>query len=185
VSLGNLGNGPKTNKENTRDREEMAAANPALEDHEQRAAKRMLEFKQLHGDVDSFSDDYVDPWLAQAPPHWTYNWKTYSVWNREYPSYIAQCQRNFWQPVPASRHKDMLYPGYEGENIIKDGLMLMERPTQLTRAFQVRDEKRARDQVFNSESKLREAPPGTAPRDQHPRTLPRVAGHVGPVDIPA
>ena len=186
MSLGNLGpNGrPKGNLESPRTEDEVKAANPAIGDHHARAKQRIAEFRAQHGTVDDI-DVAIDPWFAQAPDGWDYEWKTKAVWNKEFPSYIAACIRTGWSPVPYERHRNLLYDGYEGQNIEKEGMILMERPKELTNLFRERDKKRARAQVFDSEAKLRDAPSGTAPRDQHPQTMPRVGGHVGPVEIDA
>jgi len=78
----------------------------------------------------------------------------------------------------------LLYPEYNDETIILDGLMLMERPKELTDRRRLREKLKATDQVRNSEAKLVEAPAGTAPRDQHRKTQPRVGSTVGPIGVP-
>lgn len=177
-------NGRGNNRESTRPPEEMAAAAHAPTDHMARAAARMAELRAIHGDLDDFSEIYVDPWYAAAPPGWDYNWKTWAVWGKEYPTYFAAMLRNGWSPVPAHRHRDMLYPDYVEENILKDGMILMERPAELTEKVKEREKRRAIDAVRMSELKLHEAPPGTAPRDANPRTIPQVRHSVGPAQIP-
>jgi hypothetical protein len=151
-------------------------------DHMERARKRIAELRATYGDDDdSPSDDaFIDKWYAEAPGGWTYEWKTHSVWNKEYPQYMNNLYRKGWQAVPASRHRDLMFPEYDGESIIIDGMILMERPKELTDRQRLRDYRKAIDQMKFSEQKLTEAPPGTAPRDINPRTLPRVSSHVGP-----
>jgi hypothetical protein len=78
----------------------------------------------------------------------------------------------------------LLYPEYDGESSILDGLMLMERPKELTDRRRLREKLKATEQVRNSEAKLVEAPPGTAPRDQHRKTSPRIGSTVGPIGVP-
>jgi hypothetical protein len=151
-------------------------------DHIERARKRIAELRATYGDddQDSVGDAFIDKWYAEAPPGWTYEWKTHSVWNKEYPQYMNNLYRKGWQAVPASRHRDLTFPEYEGESIIIDGMMLMERPKELTDRQRIRDYRKAIDQMKFSEQKLTEAPPGTAPRDINPLTRPRVSSHVGP-----
>jgi hypothetical protein len=170
------------NKETARSADEVAAAKPMIVDHLARARARIAEIRAVHGD-DDFSDVYVDKWFAQAPEGWTYEWKTHSVWNKEYPQYLSALQRTGWSPVPAGRHRELLYPEYDGENIIVDGMILMERPKELTEKVRQREYRRAIEVVRNSERKLAEAPAGTAPRTAFAETTPRVRGHVGPVSI--
>lgn len=185
MSLGNLGNSDKQGlRDKPRNSEETATVHPQIEDHAARARAAMATFRAVHGDFNDFGDEFTDPWFVAAPDGWDYNWKTRSVWNREYPDYYARCLHNGWQPVPAARHREKLHPGYTGENIEKDGMILMERPLELTNWFFERDKKRASEQVKSSEVRLRDAPPGTAPRDQHIRTFPRVGHSVGPANIP-
>ena len=59
--------------------------------------------RALHGDDDN-SEVFVDKWYAAAPPGWTYEWKTHSVFNKEFPQYHNSLLRTGWAPVPASRH---------------------------------------------------------------------------------
>jgi hypothetical protein len=170
------------NRESVRSTEEVAAAKPILVDHEARARARVAEIRATHGD-DGFSETYVDKWYAAAPPGWIYEWKTHSVWNKEYPQYVNGLQRTGWSPVQAARHRDLVYPGYEGENIIIDGMILMERPKELVDRVRTREYRSAIDVVRNSERKLADAPAGTGPRTAFAETTPRVRGHVGPVTI--
>ena len=44
----------------------------------QRARRRVAEMRALHGDDDN-SEVFVNKWYAAAPPGWTYEWKTHSV----------------------------------------------------------------------------------------------------------
>ena len=179
--LNRNGNG-NGNRETVRSAEEIASAKPVVEDHEARARVRIAEFRAIHGD-DDFSETFVDKWYAEAPPGWTYEWKTHSVWNKEYPQYVSSLQHSGWSPVPAARVRHLLFPGYEGENTIVDGMILMERPKELTEKVRARDRDRTMDVVRNSERKLADAPAGTAPRNAFPDTMPRLRSHTGPVSI--
>ena len=170
------------NKDSVRSADEVAAIKSTLVDHEARARQRVAEIRAIHGDGD-FSDTYVDKWFAQAPPGWVYEWKTYAVWNKEYPQYVSGLQRTGWSPVQAARHRELLFPEYEGENIIIDGMILMERPKELVDRVRRYQEKLAMDVVRNSERKLSDAPGGTGPRTAFAETMPRVRSHVGPVTI--
>jgi hypothetical protein len=170
------------NKEGLRPPEEVASAKPMITDHLARARARVAEIRAIHGD-DDFSDVYVDKWFAQAPEGWVYEWKTHSVWNKEYPQYVSALQRSGWSPVEAARHRELLFPEYEGEKIIIDGMILMERPKEITDRVRAREYRNAMEVVRNSERKLAEAPSGTAPRTAHAETTPRVRSHVGPVTI--
>jgi hypothetical protein len=154
-------------------------------DHMERARQRISQLRAQYGDLDEADGDmYLDRFYAEAPPGWTYEWKTHTVFNKQFPHYTTQLLRGGWAPVPSSRHRELLFPEYTDESIIIEGLMLMERPRELTERRRLRDRIKATDQVRNSEAKLVEAPPGTAPRDAHRRTQPRVGSTVGPIGIP-
>lgn len=153
------------------------------EDHEERARRRMAALRSQYGDLEEEVDaNYdLDKWYVEAPPGWSYEWKTLTVWNKEFPAYQNSLLRRGWEPVPAARHRDKVHPDYRGEVIIQEGLILMERPLELTIRAREREKRKSLDAVFRSEQKLVEAPEGTAPRDRHPRVAPRVSAHVGPV----
>lgn len=161
-------------------------ARPGYVDHMERARQRISELRAQYGDLDEGDegDLYLDRFYAEAPPGWTYEWKTHTVFNKSFPHYTNQLLRSGWAPVPASRHRELLFPEYTDESIILDGLMLMERPRELTERRRMRERIKATEQVRNSELKLSDAPPGTAPRDQHRKTQPRVGSTVGPIGIP-
>lgn len=161
-------------------------ARPGYVDHLERARRRISELRAQYGDLDDegSGDLYLDRFYAEAPPGWTYEWKTHTVFGKAFPHYSSQLLRSGWAPVPAGRHRELLYPEYDGESIILDGLMLMERPKELTERRRMRERIKATEQVRNSEAKLVDAPPGTAPRDAHRKTQPRVGSTVGPIGIP-
>lgn len=157
---------------------------PGYIDHAQRARDRLAELRALHGDdfdIQSDVDESLGKWLLEAPSGWVYQWKLFSVWNKEYPNYLAALYRAGWSPVPAARHRSKLYGGYKEENIIQEGLILMERPLEWETRARLREERKTLDQIRTSELKLSDAPPNTAPRDRHPGARPWTRGHVGPV----
>lgn len=170
-------------RQGIRDDEELR---PGYIDHQERARRRLAELRAQFGDLDEDGDGdmYLDRFFAEAPPGWTYEWKTHTVFNKQFPHYTNQLLRGGWQPVPAARHRELLYPEYTDESIIVDGLMLMERPKELTDRRRLREREKSTNQVRNAEAKLVEAPPGTAPRDAHRQTAPRVGSSVGPIGIP-
>ena len=94
-----------------------------------------------------------------VPPGMTYEWKRLSVTGKEDPFYIAALQENGWSPVPKDRHKDIL------PDTIYQGLMLMERPQELTDEARAEDRQAANDMVRSRERQLREAPAGTFERE--------------------
>ena len=174
------------NREPMRPAAEQRAGRPAAIDHIGRAKARMAEIRTLQGDAAMDIAEYQDKFYAEAPPGWVYNWKNHSIFNKEYPQYFASLQRNGWEPVPAQRHRELLYPEYNDENIIIEGMILMERPKELHDARVRREHQRAIGQIRTAEQKLAEAPAGTAPRDENQklRSSMRAGQTVGPADIP-
>ena len=161
-------NGRNGNKETVRSEDEVASAKPQIVDHEARARARVAEISAIHGD-DDFSEVYVDKWFAEAPPGWIYEWKTHSVWNKEYPQYVAATQRNGWSPVPC-RVRHRLYPEYEGENTIIDGMILMERPKEINDRVnrRLRTTREMPFETVSGNSRIRRAALRRAPRSPTP-----------------
>lgn len=181
MSEGLGGIGARTNNRQG-PRAEEETARPGEIDHLKRARERVAQIRARYGDDDEIAEVYLDRWYAEAPPGWTYEWKTHSVWNKEYPQYMNALLRTGWSSVPASRHRDLVHPGYNSDDaIIIEGMILMERPKELTDRQRRRDYLKALDIVRTSEMRLADAPPGTAPRASHAMTMPRVGSHVGPV----
>lgn len=131
---------------------------PGVEDHQARADARMAELRASMGDDEFDVDNFKDRLFAAEPPGWSYNWKAASVYGKENPQYISGVQRGGWSPVPASRHRDLIYPEYRGETIIVDGLLLMERPRELTTKVQMREKKLAELAVRVKEEQAKGAP---------------------------
>ena len=103
-----------------------------------------------------------------APPGWRYQLRSETVGGLENRHHMLGLYRTGWRPVLASRHPWLMPAGYEGPIVIK-GLMLMELPEVLGKQRDAKEDREALDQLRNSEKRLSEAPPNTAPRD-HPQT---------------
>ena len=87
---------------------------------------------------------YIDP--RMIPEGWDYQWVTHTVYNMPDTSHQVMMAENGWTPVPAERHAGyFMPPDYKGP-IIRDGLMLMERPMILTEEARMEDRQKAHDQ---------------------------------------
>jgi len=65
-------------------------------------------------------------------PGWSYEWKTRSVLNMPVRgSDVALEQRQGWRPAPVADFYDILPPGYQGNAVEQDGMILMMRPARL------------------------------------------------------
>lgn len=82
------------------------------------------------------------------PEGWDYNWKRETTLGQEDTSHMVAMAENGWTPVEAERHEGYFMPkGYSGP-IRRDGMILMERPLELT--LEAREEDR-----FAAESAMR------------------------------
>jgi hypothetical protein len=159
-------------RENLRDTDSRAAA-----------AKRAAEI------LDTVTvDDFHDDFRAPAPPDgWTYEWKRSTVYNQEDPSYQVELRRTGWEPVDVNRHPDTMPIGYKGV-IARRGMILMERPKEVTDVFRAKDKKAAIDLVRNKEEQIRGAPQGSHFSDGNSVAKERLGQKIGisysPLTIP-
>lgn len=100
------------------------------------------------------------------PPGWDYEYKRVKCYGQEDTDHQVNLRENGWTPVPASRHPELMPIGHEGP-IVKDGMMLMERPLELTQEARAEDYQAAVDPVNALREMLGQAPPGQFTR-QHP-----------------
>lgn len=105
-----------------------------------RAQERARAIREARIDQPELSNEFDIP-LNMIPQGWTYEWRRYSVLGKEDPQNMMEMNRLGFEPVPASRHPELMPAGYAGETIIKKGQILMERPSVLT------DESRAREKL--------------------------------------
>ena len=167
--------------------EELRA--PVREDDPRaRAAARAAE---IMGDIDDMIDE-PDKFAIDkrvVPDGWDYEWKTFTVLNKEDPAYQVQLARTGWEPVPKSRHPEMMPKGWKGQTIDREGMILMQRPTVITDKIKARDRARAREQVRIKEQQLSSAPKvngvDTFERvDGSRNPTARVSRHFEPMPIP-
>lgn len=108
------------------------------------------------------------------PQGWSYQWIRASTVGKEDPDNLMARAATGWQPVPLSRHRTMMPDSYKGSYIERKGLILMERPLEITEEMRRRDQKIAKQVVRDKEISLGETPANTLPRDADPRTAPRI-----------
>lgn len=162
-------------------REPMRSAQRAedLARAEARAAEILGDDSMLTTGEDKF---HVDP--SVIPDGWVYQWKRWTVYNKEDPQYRTVVDRGGWENVPTERHPELMPPGSTDKFIHLDGLMLMERPKAVDDKVRARDQLAARNQVRAKEEQLASAPPGTFERGTHPGAPVRVGKGYSPVEIP-
>lgn len=153
------------------------------EDPRERAAKRAAEIRGHIGGLDEGTDEfYVDP--SVIPPGWTYEWKRRLTYNQEDPSYQVHLARMGWEPVPASRHPEMMPSGTASKTIERKGMVLMERPTDITNEAVLIKQRRARMQVRAKEEQLAAAPQGQFERSNKDAPLVKVKKSYEAMPIP-
>ncbi len=116
--------------------------------------------------------------VEDIPEGSSYEWKRYSNMGEENPYYIAQMREQGLEPVLASRHPTYVPPGYKDPHIIKYGMILMERPIELTQEARAEQRQLARTQVREAEQRLGMTPKDTGTRDME-GVRPRVVREVG------
>lgn len=163
---------------------EQSTMRPSMRDEDPRAAaaKRAAELRGHLGEMEEGTDTfYVDPY--SIPDGWTYEWKRHSVYGLEDPSYQIKVAREGWEPVPAERHPDMMPYNTKDAVIMRDGLVLMQCPTEIVEERRRLELKKARDQVRYKEAQIAGTPDGTMTRD-HARVKPQIKKSFEAMPIP-
>ena len=156
---------------------ERPSLRPAMreEDPRARAAARAAQLRDHVGDLDEGTDEfYVPPSIV--PDGWTYEWKRRTIWTQEDPAYTVQLARDGWEEVPLNRnaaHQAMMPKGWSGNTIERKGMILMERPTEISDEIRNIELRRARQQVRIKEAQLSGTPEGTLTRE-HDRVRPSI-----------
>jgi len=148
----------------------------------ERAAKRAAEIRGHLGDLDEGTDEFYIP-PDFIPDGWTYEWKRYSTYNQIDSSHIRELERKGWAFVPSSRHPSLMAIGDNGNIILRKGLALMERPTEIVEEARMIERRRASDQVRAKEAQLSGTPEGTMTRD-HAKARPQIKKSYEAIPIP-
>lgn len=155
----------------------------AAEASKERARRRSAEVRGNIGDMDQGVDEfYVDPRIV--PEGWSYEWKTDKVLGQENPAYKVQLQRMGWECVPAERHPEMMPIGDQHSIIERKGMVLMERPADLTEEAKGIEKRRARQQMQSKQEQLGQAKPGEFERNNKDTSLVKIKTGYEPVPIP-
>lgn len=153
------------------------------EDPRERAARRAAEVRGHIGVMDEGTDDfYIDSTII--PDGWSYEWKTRTVMGAEDPAYQVALARKGWEPVPASRHPELMPVNSKDAIITRKGMVLMERPLELTEEARSIENRRARNQVRAKEEQLSAAPAGQFERSNKDSPLIKVKKSYEAMPIP-
>lgn len=122
-----------------------------------------------------------DKYYAPPPPDgWDYQWKLKSVMNQDDLDRIRQVEAAGWEPVPLSRHPELMPRNYTGETIEVGGLVLMERPKIFTDEARAEERRLAREAVLMKEAQMREGRGG----DLGPRQVNRFSKTHQSIEVP-
>jgi hypothetical protein len=157
---------------------------PREEDPRTRAARRAAELREHLGDNlgDGVDEFFVDPRII--PDGWSYEWKRHMTLGAQDPSYQVSLARGGWDAVPAHRHPELMPDNWRGATIERRGMILMERPAEITEQVKARELRKAREQVGQKEQQLYGAPPGTFERDNKGNPLVKVGRSYEALAIP-
>jgi hypothetical protein len=147
------------------------------------ADKRAKEILSQDDFDEDFNDQFaVDPRLI--PDGWDFQWKVLTVYGKENPSYQMQLIRMGWEAVPSSMVPGMLPLDDNSKTVIRDGMILMMRPKEITENLRKKQLMTSRDQVTQKEKELDVAPPGQFEREYKGESLNRIRRSVEPIPVP-
>ena len=161
---------------------EVERASAPKESSRDRADKRAAELRGHLGNMDSGTDDFFVP-PEYIPDGWSYEWKRKTNVGMEDPAYQVALARMGWEPVPASRHPAMMPDDNKYQVIERKGLILMERPKEITDEARDIELRRARNQIRQKEAQLASAPEGTLTRD-HAQARPKISKSYEAIPVP-
>jgi hypothetical protein len=149
-----------------------------------RAARRTAELRGHDTDLgDDGNDDFFIE-LGIIPDGWSYEWKTRTVLGAEDPAHQVALARRGWESVPASRHPELMPMGYTGAEITRKGMVLMERPMEITQEAKDASLRRARMQMRDKEAQLTQAKGGEFDRSNKGDPLVKISKKYEAIPIP-
>lgn len=160
-------------------------SSPKEEEPRDRARRRAEQIREHLGGLDEGTDEFFIP-SSMIPDGWTYEWKRHTIYNQEDPAYTVQLAREGWEAVPVDRdsdHRAMMPAGWGKKTIERKGMVLMERPIEITEEVRSIELRRARSQVRMKEQQLSATPEGTLTRDD-PRVAPKIKKNFEAMPIP-
>jgi len=124
-----------------------------------RAARRAAELMgYVEGATQGEDKFYIDPRII--PDGWSYEYRRHTILGKPDPSYEVTLAQAGWEAVPARRHPELMPVGWEGSIIEREGMILMERPAEITAKMKALELRRAREQVGQKEEQLYGEPAG-------------------------
>ncbi len=124
---------------------------PASADSLARAERRIAE---IRGTMPEGGENRDKFWAPAPPAGFDYQWRRRTIYGQEDPAYQVELARMGWEPVPLSRHPEMMPKGWAGQTIEVEGQVLMERPMVFTTEARERERRAAREAVLTKEQQL-------------------------------
>ena len=158
---------------------------PAMreEDPRVRAARRAAELRDHRGDFDEGTDEFfIDP--SDVPAGWEYEWKRKLLLGAEDPAYQVALARGGWEAVPTARHPSYMPGGGNHPIIERKGMILMERPREISDEARSIELRKARNQVRQKEAQLNSSSDGQFERSNKGDSLAKVKKSYESLPIP-
>lgn len=152
------------------------------EDPRERARRRTAEVREHLGSLDDGTDEFIAP---EPPAGWTYEWKRKTILGQEDPAYQVALLRMGWEPVPTSRHPEMMPGNGSYATIERKGMVLMERPTELVEEARMIERRKASNQVRAKEQQLSGAPEGGLGHRDHSSVKPKITKSFEAMPVPS
>ena len=143
--------------------ENLAPVHRGLREAALRAEELRNKMRDEQYDSQMYDEFYIDPRII--PEGWDYNWKREFVAGQSEDDHLTEMRVAGWEPVDAKRHPNMMPPGYAGP-VRKKGMILMERPLEITNMAKERELATAKEVVAAKERALGMSPGGTFERDK-------------------
>jgi hypothetical protein len=146
----------------TREGRALKAAGTGKESPADSKARAEARIRALRGNPDLIDgggerDKY---WAPPAPEGWDYQWKLKSVMGQDDIDRIRSIELAGWEPVPLSRHPELMPKNWKGETIEVGGLVLMERPKMFTDEARQEEARAAREAVLTREAQMKDGRAG-------------------------
>lgn len=139
-----------------------------------------------HGSAVHNEDQFAIP-DGIRPDGWSWEWKRYTVLNEPQVAYQAKLSHVGWTYVMAESYPGVFMPVDKVGPIIRDGMVLMERPEALTEEAKREEKRAADDRISRSRQQHGLAPVSggvdTDTRAARANTFVKVARDTG-LDIP-
>lgn len=121
-----------------------------LQRSEQRSEMRMPQRRVVRNALNRFDVDE-----RKIPPNMSYGWKRKTLYGMEDIEGLINAEANGWTCVPPDRHPELMGSrASQANEIVRGGLVLMERPKEMTNYVMDLEERDARRQIANQMQRL-------------------------------